>query len=246
MVEKFLNAVDDAVASEFLFGARTDQLACFVLVLLLLNLAAVLRHRHRLVGVGHEVIIDDLFLNHLLGIQRAHGFFKSHSRVGLAVGERGERFENSLHHRAERRYCNRAVLETSFGLVKELARVAEDKSIVYVGGYKVQCLFKWTQETTANCLRHIVAVGYSRISRHGFEIIGIHFVASVGSSCLIGEIAFKLGISEEYAVDEEREVRPEGKYFLSVVMERISHFFNGREDILFEIFIAAKLGAAHI
>ena len=195
MVEKFLNAVDNAVASEFLLGTRTDQLACFVLVLFFLYLATVFRHCHSLVGVCHEVVVDDLFLNHLLGIQRAHGLLKSHSRVGLAVGERRKRFENGLHHRTERRYSDCPVLKTSFGLVKKLAGVSENKSIVDIGGYKVQSLFKGAQETAAKCLRHIVAVGYPGINCHGFEIVGINLVASVGSGTLIGKITFHLGIS---------------------------------------------------
>ena len=66
MVEKFLHPLNNAVAAEFLLGTRTDQPACFVLVLLFLNFPAVLLDRNGLVGVGHEVVIENFFLYHLL------------------------------------------------------------------------------------------------------------------------------------------------------------------------------------
>ena len=107
-------------------------------------------------------------------------------------------------------------------------------------------LLERAKHTAAKCLRHIVAVSDFGVLPHGFEIVGSNFIASVGSGGLICEVAFKFGIPEEDAVDEEREVGAEREHFLSFMMERITHFLNSGEDILFEIFVTAKFGAANV
>ena len=137
MVEKFLHTLNNAVAAEFLLGTRTDQPACFVLVLLFLNFLAVLLDRNGLVGVGHEVVIENFFLYHLLGVKRAHSFLEAHSRVGLRIGNGRKRFEYLLDYRTEGGYRDCSLLKTALQIVEELTGVSENESIVDVRGYEV-------------------------------------------------------------------------------------------------------------
>ena len=82
MVQKFLNTLHDPIAAEFLFRTRTYQTTCFVLILLFLYFMTIHNRRYGLIGVGHEVVVEDLFLDHLLGVERTHCLFEANARIG--------------------------------------------------------------------------------------------------------------------------------------------------------------------
>ena len=246
VVQKFLNTLHDPVAAEFLLRTRTYQTTCFVLILLFLYFMAIHNRRYGLMGVCHEVVVEYLLLDHLLGVERTHCLFEANARIGCFHLLYGEGLEYLLHHRTERRNRDGVVLKTSLCFIKELSRIPQYICVRDVCGYEVNRFLKRSEHTTTKRLRYIIATGNLGIFPYGFEVIGNDFVPAVRFCGLIGEVALQLGITEKNSVDKERQVGTKCKYLFGVVVERIAHLLDGRKYVFVEVLVSAQLRTTDI
>ena len=207
---------------------------------------AIHNRRYGLIGVGHEVVVEDLFLDHLLGVERTHCLFEANARIGCLHLLYGERLEYLLHHRTERRDRDGVVLKTSLCFIKKLARIPQYVCVRDVRGYEMNRFLKRPEHTTTKRLRYIIAIGNLGIFPHGFEVVGNDFVPAVRLGRLIGEVALQFGVAEKNAVDKERQVGAKCEYFFCVVVERITHLLDSRKDVFVEVFIAAQFRTTDI
>ena len=199
MVQHLRNAAHNLVASELLLGTRCYQAAC---------IGSAFFHAFLLyVFVLDEVVVEDLFLYHLLVVQSVHHFLKplllrlcrNCNRINLErIQYSGGQFFHTL---------SRFIGESLMSKVEELADATHHVGFVAVAGRQVYGFLVDGHHLFALFHGLCVTLLLLRQCLHRSQIVFRHLLTSIDTCRLAFCGRFQFHVANVDAIDKEHDIR---------------------------------------
>ena len=198
MLQHFADASEDAVAAELLLGTRRNERTAMADAHLVFLTALALV----LVFVLKKVVVEDLALDHLLGVERMHDLDEP-----LLVRQQFARnwiyLEHLFHVRLELRDAHRVVGKALDRIVVEAADGTDDVGLVHVRRREMDALLEHPKRLAAVVKRGRVCLGTFGHALDAFKVVADDLAASLHLGRLSVRNALQLHVADEDSVEEE-------------------------------------------